>query len=286
MDLSIIIVSWNVKDKLRDNLKSIYQSQGDFNLEVFVVDNNSQDDTVNMVKKTFSKVRVIANKKNLGFAKACNQGLKEAQGKYLLLLNPDMRLELGTLNNFLTWFRNNPQASIASCKLVDQRGKLVKHVRRFPHFSDQLSIVLKLPHFLPGVLNKYLIKSFDYSKSAKVDSVRGAFFGMSRDKFDSLIQLDERYFLWFEEIDFCRQAKKNNQEVWYTPKATCVDYIGQSFSQIKSLKTQKYFSNSMLKYFKKWHPRWQYNILLVAWQPMFILAWLKDRINFKTKSRT
>jgi GT2 family glycosyltransferase len=286
MDISIIIVSWNVKDKLRENIKSIYQSVGNFSFEIIVVDNNSLDDSANMVKHTFPDVNLIRNKDNLGFAKACNQGMKKAHGKYLLLLNPDMLLERDTLNNFIAWLKDNPQADIASCKLVDEKGSIVRHVRSFPKLLDQLAIVLKLPHLLPSILNKYLRKDFDYNQNSKVDSVRGAFFCIKKDSFDSCL-LDERYFLWFEEVDFCKYAKLNSKEIWYTPDASAVDLVGKSFSQLQIYQTQKFFSDSMLKYFRKWYPYWQYFILFLAWQPVLFFTWLfKNKLKINTKHKT
>ncbi|MDP2944211.1 MAG: glycosyltransferase, partial [bacterium] len=112
MDLSIIIVSWNVKDKLRKNLAAIFKSEGDFKFEVLVVDNNSGDGSAAMVAAEFSLVRLIANPENLGFAKANNQGLKLASGKFILLLNPDMRAYPDTLKNILAWANSNPQATV------------------------------------------------------------------------------------------------------------------------------------------------------------------------------
>lgn len=286
MDISIIIVSWNVKEKLKENLKAIYASKGAVNFEVFVIDNNSKDGSSEMVKKMFPGVKLIVNRDNLGFAKACNQGLKLASGRYRMLLNPDMKVKEDTLIKMINWMDDNKQASIASCKLINQEGEVIKQIRRFPKFLDQLSIILKIPHIFPKVLNKYLQANFDYNKASKVDSIRGAFFVIRANDFKE-IKLDERYFLWFEEVDFCKQAVKDGKEIWYTPDATCIDYIGQSFSQVKSFKTQKYFFNSMLKYFKKWQPKWQYVVLKIFSFPvMFFTSLVKDILGLRTKLRT
>jgi len=265
MNLSIIIVSWNVCDKLRDNLKSIYANTQNINFEVFVVDNNSKDKTVEMVKKEFPQVKLIANTENLGFAKANNQAIKQAKGKYILLLNPDMRVLEGTLENMVDWMDKNTHTSIAGCKLINEQDKILPHVRAFPTIWDQLAIVLKLPHIFPQILNQYLMKNFDYSKEAEVDSIRGSFFMIRREIIDKIGLLDERYFIWFEEVDYCKQAKKAGFKIMYTPITKCIDYIGQSFKQVKRGKTQIYFRNSMLKYFRKWHPAWQYWILKLTW---------------------
>ncbi len=286
MDISIIIVSWNVKEKLKENLKAIYASKGNINFEIFVIDNNSKDGSRKMVKKMFPSVRLIVNKDNLGFAKACNQGLELASGRYRMLLNPDMKVKENTLRRMVDWLNDNRQASIASCKLINQEGEIIKQVRRFPSFLDQLAIILKIPHIFPKVLNKYLQVNFDYSKAFKVNSVRGAFFVIRANDFEK-ISLDERYFLWFEEVDFCKQAVKDGKEIWYTPEATCIDYIGQSFSQVRSFKTQKYFFDSMLKYFKKWHPKWQFVVLRIFSFPIiFLTSIIKDILGLRTKLKT
>jgi GT2 family glycosyltransferase len=270
MDLSIIIVSYNVKKKLRENLESIFSSNVDFSLEVFVVDNNSKDGSAEMVEKNFPQVKLIKNTENLCFSKANNMAIKKSQGNFILLLNPDMQVFPDTLEKSLNFAKNNPQAIVSSCKLVDEKNNIIRHVRRFPKFFDQLMIVLKVPHIFPGVLNRYLVKDFDYSKDQKVDSVRGSFFMINRRSFKELSNknlplLDERYFIWFEEVDFCKQVYSLGGEIWYNSNTRCMDYVGQSFSLLKTKITQKYFRDSMLKYFKKWQPIWQYYLLKTSW---------------------
>ena len=281
MDLSIIIVSWNVRDKLRQNLEALMKIQGDFSFETIVVDNNSSDGTAAVVAENFPQVRLIANSKNLGFARANNQALETAAGDFVLLLNPDMEVFPDTLEIMLDWCQNNPQATVASCQLVDKNEKNILHVRRFPTWSDQLAIILKVPHLVPGILNKYLGKNFDYSQAAKVDSVRGSFFLINRRNYEKLAtgklfeiepRLDEQYFVWFEEVDFCRTVYKLGGEVWYTPVARARDYIGASFKQVGRGTTQKYFRDSMLKYFQKWEPAWQSHLLEKAWNLVLIFV--------------
>ena len=297
MKLSIIIVSWNVAGKLKENLKAIYSSDLDkSDFEVFVVDNNSHDNTIDIVKKEFPQVKLIANSENLGFAKANNQAIKQAKGEYILLLNPDTRVKENTFTNLLKWMDENPQARVAGCKLINETGEIIKHVRCFPKIWDQLAIVLKLPHIFPNILNKYLRNDFDYEKSAKVDSIRGGFFLVRNNTAvethcnaslpSPKLKLDERYFLWFEEVDFCRKIKNAGEEVWYTPVAECVDYVGQSFKQVSTAKKQKYFRDSQLKYFKKWHPIWQYYLLKVAWVFGMFISFVLEKMNFKSSAKT
>lgn len=272
MDLSVIIVSWKVKNLLKKNLETLFNSKGDINFEVFVVDNNSQDKTVEMVSKEFPQVNLIANRDNLGFAKANNLAIDQALGRYILLLNPDMQVEENTLANMVKWMDARPQAGIAGCKLIDSQGEIVPHVRRFPHFWDQMAITLKIPHIFPGVLNGYIVKDFDYNNEREVDSIRGSFFMIKREVIEQIGGLDERYFIWFEEVDYCKQAKEAGWKVMYTPVATCLDHVGKSFVQVPKGRTQKYFRDSMLKFFYKWQPKWQYRVLKALWIPSIILT--------------
>lgn len=271
MDLSVIIVSWNVKEKLKANLEALYNSEGDFKFEIFVVDNNSEDGSSLMVQENFPQVNLLANLENFGFAKANNQAIKLAAGKFILLLNPDMQVYSDTLEKTLAYAKNNKDATVVGCKLINEKGEVIKQVRHFPKFIDQLLIVLKVPHVFPGILNNYLCAKFNYEASAKVDSIRGAFFLINKGNYQKISNqelplLDERYFIWFEEVDFCRQVYKLGGEVWYTPEAKCLDYVGASFSQIKLSKKQKYISDSMLKYFEKWGKKWEYVILKIVWK--------------------
>ncbi len=294
MNLSIIIVSWNVKDKLRDNLTALTRSKTDFEYEIIVVDNNSEDGSAEMVKKEFPQVHLLANDINLGLSKAWNIALKQINGKYALVFNPDMVVRADTLQKMYDWMENNKQANVAGCKLVDEQGELLKHVRCFPGFVDQLAIVLKLPHIFKNILKKYLREDFDYTKAARVDSIRGSFFMINMESVQelklfrnsTLPYFDERYFLWFEEVDYCKQIKKAGGEVWYTPACECVDLVGASFKQVSRGITQRYMQDSQLKYFKKWHPAWQWFILKLVWPIGKFMAIIGEKVGLKSKAKT
>jgi hypothetical protein len=285
MKLSIVIVSYKVKDKLRLNLQTLFANVCDFDFEVFVVDNHSQDGTVEMINNEFPQVKLIDNQQNLGFAAANNQALKTVAGEYVLLLNPDMKVNQDTLKNMIAWLEQSA-AGIAGCKLITEQGSVIKQVRRFPHLLDQLAIVLKLPHLFPKVLDKYILADFDYERAQQVDSIRGGFMMIKKSVLKQLGLLDQRYFLWFEEVDYCKRAQKAGIEVWYTPAATCTDYIGQSFKQLPTGLTQKYFRNSMLAYFRKWHSFDAYLILAIAWPVGRFMAWLGEKLGWQKKAQS
>lgn len=255
MDLSVITVTWNSANLIAEQIKSVWAGCKYITFEEIIVDNASRDNTAAIIEKDFPQVKLIKNDTNTGFAFPNNQAAKLAQGEFLLFLNPDMRVAPGSLDVMVDWMRNHPHVGLASCKLVDERGNLNSDAqpRRFPTIWDQLAIVLKLPHIFPSINNKYLFKDFNPNIEQEVDSVRGSFMMMRREIYTTLgWAFDPRYYIWFEDVDLCREVKKLGFKVMHTPVISCVDYIGQSFKKRSTLWKQKQFIKSMLQYFWKW----------------------------------
>lgn len=241
-------------------------------LEVIVVDNASADDSVVMVKTTFPEVMIIANHENVGFAKANNQGLAVATGRHLLLLNPDTEVLPGALEKSLRFMEEHSEVGVLGCRLLNTDRTLQPSVRAFPTLVTQALILLKLHHLL--ALKNYLALDFDYEKTQSVDQVMGAFFMIRREVYETLGGLDERFYIWFEEVDYCKSVKEVGFQVWYLAEARVVHHGGQSFNQMMSLKKQRIFNRSLLYYFRKHH---QSTSWLVLWclQPVSLfLAWL------------
>lgn len=264
MDLSIITVTWNSKDLIGTQIKSVFSSCNNISYEYFLVDNASTDGTADAVQSNFPAVTVIANLKNEGFGHANNQGAQLAEGDFLLFLNPDMRVAPGSLDVMVAYMRMHADVGIASCKLVDEKGRISEDAkpRRFPTVWNQAAIVLKVPHLFPCALDSYRMKDFNPDKEQDVDSVRGSFMLVRRALYEKLgWAFDPRYFIWFEDVDLCREAKRHGYCVTYTPIATCVDYVGQSFKKRDSVWKQTEFTKSMVQYFQKWAPRWQYALI-------------------------
>ncbi|MBU1037176.1 glycosyltransferase family 2 protein, partial [Patescibacteria group bacterium] len=251
MDLSIIIVSWNVSEYLKRCLKSIYQAAGENSQQVIVIDNNSSDKTKEMLEQEFPQVNLISNKKNLGFAKACNQGLAKAGGRYLLLLNPDTEIIDDALDEMVEFMNKNPEVGIAGCKLLNEDRTIQPSVRRFPSFLVQLGMMFKLHHLVR--FKSYLAKDLNYNQIQEVEQLMGAFMIIRRDVFKEIGYFDDKYHLWFEEVDYCLRARKHGFKVVYTPAAQIIHYGGQSFKQTHSFKKQFYFSLSRLHYLRKHH---------------------------------
>lgn len=251
VDVAIIIVSWNVRDKLRACLHSIAQSSPEISRAVMVVDNASHDNSVEMVRSEFPEVMVIANSENVGTSKAVNQALQKVDARFVLWLNPDMQLFEDTLRVSVAEMEQHKKIGVLGVHLVNEQGETVPQVRKLPTWFDQGMILSKIAKFFPNVLNEYLCVDFDYTHAQAVPSIRGSYFFMRREALQKVGNFDEQFFVWFEEVDMCKRLLDAGFTVWYTPRTKAIDLVGQSFAQVGTLKKQKMFVTSMMKYFKK-----------------------------------
>lgn len=208
--------------------------------------------------------------------------------EFFLLLNPDMRVLPGTLEGLVAFLREprNARVGIAGCHLLDERGATVPHVRRFPRLPDQLAILTKAARVHPHVLDRYLVRDFDYSHEARVDSIRGSFFCIRRKLIEQIGPLDERFFIWFEEVDYCMRARQAGWQVAYTPSVACVDYVGQSFKQVRLYPKQRMFTASMLTYFRKHRPAWEWAALATVRPAVLGAAWVHDAMRRRKGVKT
>lgn len=281
MELSIITVNTNDREKILEQIKSVRLAAEGVVYEQIVSNNGSTDGSVAVIKEQYPEVKIIENGKNIGFGAANNSAFKISSGEFVLCLNPDMRLLPGSLRILLDWMAAHKGVGIVSPKLVDEKGVFNDGTkpRRLPRVSDQIAVLLKLPHLFPHILDGYLYKNFDFDKEQEVDSVRGSFMLMRREFLDKLgWMFDPRYFIWFEDVDICREAWRNGYKVVYTPVISCIDYIGQTFKRLPGLQKQKWFTGSMVKYFKKWEP-WYKWMVIGALRPIAIgLVWIESKL--------
>lgn len=229
MDLSIIIVSFNTAELLAKCLKSLSAALEGLNSEVFVVDNNSADETVTIVKQDFPWVYLIANNENLGFSKANNQALKKARGKYVLVLNPDTQIGKDTIAKMIHFMDNNKEVGIATCRVELPNGKLDRDCRRhFPsparaffHFSG-LSKIFKGSK----LFDSYYMGYISENRQHEVDSCVGAFMMIRKKDLDKVGLFDEDFFFYGEDLDLCWRFKKAGYKVTYTPITKITHYKG------------------------------------------------------------
>lgn len=256
--LSIIVVSWNVRTLLEACLASVFRYAPQFPFEVIVIDNASHDASVDMITQKFSQVNCVANADNTGFASATNQGIKIARGEYILLLNPDTEVTEGSLEKLVSKIESDPKVGIVAPKLLNPDRTLQPSIRRFPTPFSQFLIFLKLRHLrrVPGAIQRYLNSDFDYEKTQEVDQPQGAAFLIRRSVLNAIGFFDEKFFIWFEEVDFCKRTQDAGWKIIYTPEAKIIHHGGQSFRQRFSLDKQILFSTSCAYYLWK-HFSWK-----------------------------
>ena len=167
---------------------------------------------------------------------------------------------------------------IVGPRLIYPDGADQPSVKRFPRWIDLALVLSKLPNIMPRLGTRYNQIGFDYDRTQIVDQVMGSCFMVRRQTLDAVGEFDQGFWIWFEEVDYCRQAKNMGWKVMYTPAVQCIDHVGQSFGQVPSGKKQIYFRNSMLKYFKKWHPGWQYWVLKLAWPIGILITSIVEKI--------
>lgn len=254
VDISFIIVSWNVCALLRRAVSSILADAADLRTEIIVVDNASSDGTVEMLRTEFPKVRVLANTENAGFTRANNQGLAVAQGRYFFLLNPDTELERGATRALVEYMDApaNARVGIAGPQLVYADGSLQSSRRRFPTFATALLESTRLEQWFPRnrVLTKYRLLDTDDESIREVDWIVGAAMFVRRAAYQEIGGLDERFFMYSEELDWCKRAKDSGWQVVYFPRARVLHYEGKSSEQVLAQR-DIYFHSSKVRYFKK-----------------------------------
>lgn len=216
MSLSVIIVSYNTKQLLSDCLKSVYKSQSPKDgLEVIVVDNNSPDDSVQMVQTDFPQVKLIANQDNKGFAAANNQAAAIAQGKYLLFLNSDTKLTPHALVKPLKYLRTHQDVGAITIKLLLPTGQIdLDNHRGFPTPWTALTKILRLNTLFPNsrLFNNYYQSYKGYDRIHSIDVAAGSYIMLSKKLFDKIGGWDESYFFYGEDIDLCYRIRQNWQK--------------------------------------------------------------------------
>ncbi len=256
LELSIIIVNYNVKEFLQNLIYSIKKAAYNIPTEIIIVDNNSEDGSVEFIKEKFlplGGIRLIVNKENLGFSKANNIGLKEAEGKYLLLLNPDTVVSEDTFKKMIDFFESNPKAGLAGCKILNPNGSLQLACRRsFPGPWTAFCKVTGLSSLFPKsrLFARYNLTYLNENETYEVDAVSGSFMMMTREAYEKVGGLDEEFFMYGEDLDICYRIQKGGLKVFYVHSTQIIHYKGESTKR-SSLDETKFFYNAMHLFVKK-----------------------------------
>lgn len=234
MDLSVLIVTHNSRAHIRACLASLEPALAGVSSEVVVIDNHSTDGTAEYVRTTFPDVRVVALDRNLGFAGGINAGLRASTGDVVIWMNPDAAWVSGRIKDVIDWMRAHPEAAIVGGKILDPAGTVQRSARSFPSYGAVLGARYSLlTRFLPNnpFSRKFLRSDLSYDAIVPVDWVSGAFLAHRREAARRLEGPDERFFMYFEDVDFCYRARQAGYEVYFHPGMTIAHEIGGSSSQ-------------------------------------------------------
>jgi GT2 family glycosyltransferase len=252
MDVSIIVVNWNTKDLLRDCLTSVYECAGAVDFEIIVVDNASTDGSAEMLKNEFKDVILIENIENRGFAAANNQGMAVAKGRYVLLLNSDTVVLDSCIAKTVCFADANPQAAVIGCRVLNPDHTLQPTCFMFPSLLNMLLSSTYLYKLFPK--NRFFGREhmtwWDTSDVREVDYVRGCFMLVRREGIEQVGMMDERFFMYSEETDWCYRFKKGGWKVVFTPKADIIHLLGASTKKRRAEMTLQVWG-SLLLFFKK-----------------------------------
>ena len=253
LDLSIIIVNWNVRDMLAECLRSVEAYHGALEIEIIVVDSASTDDSVPMIERDFPGVKLLAQSENVGFVRGNNIGLKAAAGRYLMLLNPDTVVHPFAVNKLVQYLEENPKIGIVGAHTLNTDGTHQSTRRRFPTLFTGMVESTWLQEILPDeMLNRFYVRDLPDDGTYEVDWVQGSALMARREVYAQIGGLDTAYTMYFEELDWCKRAKNAGWGVVYVGEAYITHHGGGSAGQVQTRK-HVHFQHSKLKYFRKFH---------------------------------
>lgn len=231
LELSIIIVNFNTKNLTLKCIESIKRNKPKSSFEIIVMDNGSTDGSVDALKK-LTGIIFVDNKSNLGFAKANNIGIKKASGRYILLLNSDTQVKKGSIDKLLEYAKKNKNVGAVTSRLVEPNGKYQASIY---HLPNVVNAVKEYWFGQKGEYEKYLPKT---DKPLKVDAAVMASFLITPEVLKEVGYLDERYFMYFEDLDYCRRIKKKGLDIVYLPDSKVVHYHGASGKNLVNSENQ------------------------------------------------
>ena len=248
-ELSVIYVNWNASQLLQKSIAALQEAVADIDYDLWVVDNASSDNSVAMLRAYFPQVNLIQNTGNVGFARANNQGMQAAQGRYFLLLNTDAFAAPSSIRQMVNLADSQPRAAIIGARLVNPDGTFQGSYVDFPNLGQEFMIMSGLGRRLYG--QWYPNHASQPGEPAKkVDYVQGACLLVRRQAYEAVGGMDEGYFMYAEEVDWCRSMRQAGWEVWYQPSAS-ITHIGSASSRTRAIQREADLYVSRVRYFRK-----------------------------------
>ncbi|MDR0793636.1 MAG: glycosyltransferase family 2 protein [Chitinophagaceae bacterium] len=255
MKLSIIIVNYNVKYFLEQCLYSIKAATLGIECETIIIDNNSDDGSIEYLQPKFTSVRFISNKDNVGFSKACNQGYAIAQGEYILFLNPDTILSENTLHRCINFLEQHNNAGAVGPKIVDANGHFLPESKRsLPSPSIAFYKMTGIEKIFPTskIFGKYSLGYLNKDETHEVEILSGAYMMIRKAALDKVGCFDERFFMYGEDIDLCYRLHLDGYKIYYLGDTNMLHFRGKSTKK-NSAKYIQYFYNAMILFVEKYY---------------------------------
>ncbi|UCD99649.1 MAG: glycosyltransferase family 2 protein [Chloroflexota bacterium] len=273
ISLSICIVTYNARNWLSDCLESIFKNTQLAPIEIIVVDNGSNDGIGEMLLNEYPEVTFIENKSNLGYTRPMNQSLQAAQGRFIMQLNPDTLILPGSFDRMIGFMENHAEVGICGPKVLNQDGSFQQQCRRGePRPAAMLGYFLRLTRIFPENRNLggYLLNYEDENKTLEVDAVSGSCMLIRREVIDDIGYLDEQFFAYQEDTDFCTRARRSGWKVFYFPEAEIIHFGGRGGSRVHPYRSIVEWHRSYWRYYKK-HLAQDY-FFLVNWIYYLLMA--------------
>jgi GT2 family glycosyltransferase len=252
VDLSIVIVSWNVREDLLKCLGMIYEHRPACTFDVWVVDNASHDGSLEAVKQAFPEVVLIENSENVGFAAANNQAIARSRGRFVLMLNPDTLPQPGALDALVDFLQAHPQAGAAGSRLLNPDGSPQDSCFPFPTLAREFWRLFHLDRF--RAYGVYDMRAWDTERPRPVEVLQGTSLLLRREALDETGLLDEGYFVYTEEVDLCYRLHQAGWELHWVPRSRVVHFGGQSTRQANRAMFVSLY-RTKTQYFRKHHGR-------------------------------
>lgn len=243
MDISLAIVNYNSYKMLFECIHSIYRFADKCTFEIIIVDNASSDNSVELLEQQFPQAQLIVNKDNLGFAKAVNQAFKVSSGEYFFLLNPDTRLISNIFPGMIEFFHRHPKTGILAPRIIFPDGSLHASTRRFITFLGAIMDVFQIHFYFPNniIANKFNYNHWKHDKTRVVEWVTGAALMTKSEIFETCGMLDERFFMYFEDMDYCESIKKNGLKTYFCPDFALIHHHAKGGSDRLPVRSVDYY---------------------------------------------
>lgn len=271
--ISVIVISFNGMEFIDDCLTTVLTSLESVDSEIIVIDNRSQDGTVELIEDKFPMVRLIKNGSNLGFARAANQGFNMSRGEYILLLNQDTRIQNQAIVKLAERIKSDSHIGTIGPKFVDFSGRLQKTCRSFPRYRDLIYAITGLSRLFSHsrVFSHWKMGWFDHESEREVDQPMGAALMIRQNVLQRLGGFDESFKIFFNDVDFCRRVREAGYVNLYYPWAVIEHFYGGTIRKMKGRMVREWH-RSIFRYFRKYSRSLMSRLLLAFWGPVIFFS--------------